>query len=63
MTVSIPDKKSFERDYVNMQQIYKDVIYDVAKQMRNTLESISLHYNLKYRVKSFESYYKKYIKK
>ncbi len=63
MTIKIPDKTVFEREYINMQQIYNDLLDDFSKKMRKDLNSAFLHYNLKFRVKSFESYYKKYIKK
>lgn len=63
MAIKIPDKKTFEIEYSNMKEIYNDVLFDFSKKIKHNLDNMQIHYNLKYRVKSFESYYKKYIKK
>jgi len=59
----IPDRKETEKEYEKVQSRNEKVIYDLQKRMIESIKRKSIHSTVKARVKSFDSYYIKLLKR
>ncbi len=59
----IPDRKEMEKEYESMYSRNEEILYNLQKRMIQNIKSMSIHSTVKARVKSFESYYSKLLKR
>ncbi|MDG5814592.1 tetratricopeptide repeat protein [Chitinispirillales bacterium ANBcel5] len=56
-----PDRKNLEKHYKKMFPTYSSVLEDFQRNIKDNLKELDVHLTVKYRVKAFESYYKKLL--
>lgn len=60
---SYPERKTLEVEYSKKHPRYRTVMMELWQDVQATLEAIDIHATIKSRVKSFESYYTKLLKR
>jgi len=60
---NIPRRKKIYREYSSLFPVYDDVMQQIAKKMRDAFHREDLNVTFKFRVKSFESYFNKLIRR
>jgi len=61
--VFYPDRKFLLEEYEKRQTCYEDILYRLGQRMRQEFKSLDIQPTLKGRVKCFESFYKKLLKR
>lgn len=59
----IPYREELEKKYSALRSSYETVLFEVVSEIRDELSATNLNVSLKYRVKSFESYFGKLLKR
>ncbi len=60
---NIPRRKKIYREYSELYPVYDEVMHRIARDMRNAFNSEDLNITFKFRVKNFESYFNKLIRR
>ena len=60
---NIPRRKKIYREYSTLYPVYDEVMHQIARDMRNTFNRQDLNVTFKFRVKTFESYFNKLIRR
>ena len=58
-----PDRRVVLHQYESMQSHYEDILYRLSQRMRNELKPLIIQPTIKTRVKDFESYYLKILRR
>jgi len=61
MNRQIPDRAKLEELYGLREPIYEEILLFIVKKMKQVLDGTDINATIKYRVKSFESYFKKLL--
>lgn len=61
--VPVPGKASVEEEYNRYADLMEKAVYELQKRIRSLVSRAGLHPTIKYRVKTFESYYQKMLRR
>jgi len=61
--VPVPSRTELEDDYNRYADLFEKAVYEVQKRIRGFLQRAGLHPTIKYRVKNFDSYYHKMLRR
>ncbi|MFP4331048.1 MAG: tetratricopeptide repeat protein [Spirochaetaceae bacterium] len=59
----LPPKRKLEETYENRYPLYEKALFELHRRLREELKRRALHPTIKYRVKSFHSYYEKLLRR
>jgi putative GTP pyrophosphokinase len=63
ITLPLPSKQKLRDTYENRFPLYEKALFELHRRLREELKKRSLRPSIKYRVKSFESYYEKLLRR
>ena len=59
----LPDRKKMEKEYESGYSLNERILYDLQKRLNEDIKNMPLNATIKTRIKSFESYYNKLLKR